>query len=108
MYENEFIVLDKVKVSDLLNRFLENCQELSERSTDDYTLSYVADTVAAIYYYREYDSCESFLQANTDAIDDERAEWVRYMWRTLNSMDDVQRAEVVIESLTQLPAVSGI
>jgi hypothetical protein len=107
MYESEFTASDKIDSNALLGIFLEHCQNLVDDGSDDYTLSYVADTVAAIYYYREFDSCEKFLQVNADAIDEERADWVKYMWRTLDSMDEFQRADVVIESLTQLPAISG-
>jgi len=64
----------------------------------------MADTIAAIYYYREYNSCQEFIQRNSEFIDDERRDWVTYMWRTLDSMTDVQRADVIIESLSQMHA----
>jgi hypothetical protein len=90
--------------SQLLEKFLLYCQVYGENTREeDYTYSYIADTIASIYYYRCYDSCEEFLFENADCIDSERAEWVKYMWRTLDSMTEEQRAEVVIESLNQLP-----
>lgn len=106
MYEADFEVRDYLDPGILLERFLSDCQTLSEESAvDDYTFSYVADTIAAIYYYREYNSSDEFIQENLDCLDTERKEWVKYMWRTLDTMSDQQRADVVIESLTQLPAV---
>ena len=106
MYEADFEVRDYIDPGILLERFLSDCQTFREESVkDDYTFSYVADTIAAIYYYREYNSSDEFIQENLDCLDTERKEWVKYMWRTLDTMSDQQRADVVIESLTQLPVV---
>jgi hypothetical protein len=103
MYDGDF-VKDFLEAGTLLERFLSDCHRLSEEAgMDEFHYSYMADTVAAIYYHREYSSCEEFLSVNADYIDDERKEWVKYMWRTLDSMSAEQRAEVVIESLTQIP-----
>lgn len=105
MYEAHFEVQDQMDPGLLLERFLSDCQALvDEVDADDYTYSYMADTIAAIYYYREYNSSEEFICENDSFLDDERREWVKYMWRTLDTMSDQQRAEVIIESLTQLPA----
>lgn len=105
MYEADFQVGDYLDPGLLLERFLSDCQALSdEMKGDDYSFSYMADTVAAIYYYREYNSCEEFINENADFIDEERSEWVKYMWRTLDTMTDEQRADVIIESLSQMPA----
>lgn len=107
MYEADFQVKDHLDPGGLLEKFLSDCQSISEETgTDDYTFSYVADTIAAIYYYREYNSSDEFIGENSDCLDDDRKEWVKYMWRTLDTMTDEQRADVVIESLTQLPATS--
>jgi hypothetical protein len=107
MLDGNFIE-DHLDPGVLLEQFLSYCQNYSEvNEVDDYTYSYIADTIASIYYYREYNSCEEFLVRNADQIDTDRAEWVQYMWRTLDSMTDEQRAEVVIESLTQMPELSN-
>jgi hypothetical protein len=103
MYDGDF-VKDFLEANNLLERFLSDCYRLSEEAgMNEFNYSYMADTIAAIYYHREYNSCEEFLSVNSDYIDDERQEWVKYMWRTLDSMSAEQRAEVVIESLTQIP-----
>lgn len=105
MYDDGLRMKDHIDPGQLLEKFLSDCQRISDESTsDNYTIAYMADTVAAIYYYREYNSCEDFLYENQNQIDEERAEWVKYMWRTLDSMTESQRAEIVIESLTQIPA----
>jgi hypothetical protein len=105
MYDGEFTVKDQIDPGHLLERFLSDCQRISDDiDSEDYTLAYMADTVAAIFYYREYNSCEDFLYQNQSHIDNERSEWVKYMWRTLDTMTDSQRADVVIESLSQMPA----
>jgi hypothetical protein len=99
---------DQLDPGVLLEKFLSYCQNYNEdNEVDDYTYSYIADTIASIYYYREYNSCEEFLVKNADQVDKDRAEWVQYMWRTLDSMSDEQRAEVVIESLAQMPELSA-
>ncbi len=104
MGTGEFQVSDYLDPNGILERFLTDCQSISEEiGGDDYTFSYIADTIAAIYYYRQYSSCEQFLQENAEHLDEDRTEWVKYMWRTLDSMTDAQRAEVVIESLAQIP-----
>lgn len=104
MYEADFQVQDHLDPGLLLERFLSDCQALvDEVAVDDYTYSYMADTIAAIYYYREYNSAEEFIRENDAHLDDERREWVKYMWRTLATMSDKQRADVIIESLTQIP-----
>lgn len=104
MYRDEFQVGNYLDADILLERFLNDCQEMSDQlGTDDYTFSYVADTIAAIYYHRKYVDCSSFLMENRNYLDEDRIEWVRYMWRTLDAMTDAQRAEVVIESLAQIP-----
>ncbi len=104
MSRKEFQVGDYLEPNVLLERFLTDCQVISENmGGDDYTFSYVADTIAAIYYHREFASCEEFLRENTEHLDEDRTEWVKYMWRTLDTMTDAQRAEVVIESLAQIP-----
>lgn len=91
----------------LLERFLSDCQAISEEiEGDPHSFTYVADTIAAVYYFREYDSADDFIEENKDYIDEEREEWVRYMWKTLDSMDDVQRSNIVIESISQLSAVA--
>jgi hypothetical protein len=103
MYDGDF-VKDFLEPAVLLERFLSDCQKMNEEAgMDEFNYSYMADTVAAIYYHREYNSSEEFLSVNAEYIDDEREEWVKYMWRTLDSMSNEQRAEVVIESLTQIP-----
>ena len=105
MYEADFDVQDHLDPGLLLERFLSDCQSVVDKvEVDDYTYSYMADTIAAIYYYREYNSSDEFIQENDAFLDDERREWVKYMWRTLDTMSDGQRADVVIESLTQIPA----
>ncbi len=105
MYDADFQVGDYLDPGLLLERFLSDCQALSdEMKGDDYSFSYMADTIAAIYYYREYNSCEEFIKENSEYIDEERSEWVKYMWRTLDTMTDEQRADVIIESLSQMPA----
>ncbi len=59
----------------LLERFLSDCQAMSEEMDEDsYSLTYVADTIAAIYYHREYESAEEFIQENADYLDSERRE----------------------------------
>lgn len=104
MYNDDFQVGNYLDIELLLERFLNDCQEMSsDFGTDDYTFSYVADTIAAIYYHRKYVNCFNFLTENKDHLDEDRIEWVRYMWRTLDAMTDAQRAEVVIESLAQIP-----
>jgi hypothetical protein len=106
MRNEDFSVGETVSSALLLERFLSDCQALAEESPDDpFSFTYVADTIAAIYYYREYSSIENFLSANGDQIDNERTEWVRYMWRTLDSMTEEQIANVIIESLTHLPVL---
>lgn len=98
---------DYLDVSLLLERFLSDCQAISEEIDGDaYSFTYIADTIAAIYYFREYDSADEFIQENKDFIDEERADWVRYMWKSLNSMKDEERSEFVIDSLTQISAVA--
>lgn len=105
MYDGELRLGDYLDPGLLLERFLSDCQALSGESPGDYyTFSYMADTIAAIYYYREFESCQEFLAENATYIDEERSEWVKYMWRTLDTMTDEQRADVIIESLTQMPA----
>jgi len=47
------------------------------------------------------------LNINSEYIDDERGEWVKYMWRTLDSMSEEQKSDVVIESLTQIPVTTA-
>lgn len=106
MLEGNFYVEDFIDPGVLLERFLTYCNQLCEDPDfDDYSYSYIADTVAAIYYYREYNSCEDFLVTNAGHIDKDRAEWVQYMWRTLDTMTDEQRSEVIIESLSQIPTL---
>lgn len=105
---NEFVVDDTINNGLLLDRFLHFCQEISAEGTDDYTLSYVADTIAAIYYHREYSSAEEFIKVHEEAIDENRKEWVRYMWSTLDGMNEKQRAEIAIESITHLPSFSKL
>ena len=104
--KDKFITSDYLDTGLLLERFLADCQALSEEiQGDTYSFTYVADTVAAIYYHREYESSSEFIEENRDYLDTERIEWVKYMWRTLDTMTDEQRANIVIESLTQLPVV---
>lgn len=107
MYDGDIYVKDYLEPGALLERFLTDCQKLNdETAPDEFTYSYMADTIAAIYYHREYNSCADFLNINADYIDDERAEWVKYMWRTLDSMSEEQKSDVVIESLTQIPVTT--
>lgn len=107
--DQNFQISDSVNQALLLERFLADCQALSDEAPGDvYAFTYVADTVAAIYYYREYESVEAFIKENEEYLDEERVEWVRYMWRTLDTMTDEQRANIVIESLSQLPIVIDI
>lgn len=106
MYDGEYYVKDCIDPGVLLERFLSDCQSVSEKLDGDaYSFSYMADTIAAIYYHREYNSCDEFIGVNGQYLDQERSEWVKYMWRTLDTMTDEQRADVVIESLTQMPAL---
>lgn len=106
MYEEKNSLGDSIKANLLLERFLSDCQTLTEKSkSDTYSYSYMADTIAAIYYYREYNSCEEFLKINGEYLDPERCEWVKYMWRTLDTMSNEQRAELIIESLVQMPTM---
>jgi hypothetical protein len=104
---NDFVVSDVLETGMLLERFLADCQALSDEYEGDvYSFTYVADTIAAIYYHREYGTAKDFLDENADYIDEERSEWVKYMWRTLDTMTEEQKANVVIESLTQLPVTA--
>jgi hypothetical protein len=106
VYEGKHSIGDCINPSLLLERFLTDCQEMTEKiECDSYSYSYMADTIAAIYYYREYRSCEEFLKANGEFLDQERCEWVKYMWRTLDTMSNEQRAELIIESLVQMPSL---
>ncbi len=103
----EFKISNYIDVGLLLERFLSDCQAISEEiDGDSYSYTYMADTVAAVYYHREYDSAIEFIEENKDFIDQERAEWVRYMWKTLDAMTEEQRANIVVESLSQLSAVA--
>lgn len=103
----DFEVYDYLDTNLLLERFLSDCQAISEEiDGDSSSFTYVADTIAAVYYHREYDGSEDFITDNKDYIDEERAEWVRYMWKTLDSMDISQRSNIIIESLNQLSAVA--
>lgn len=105
MYEADFTIQDHLDPGLLLERFLSDCQSIVDKvEVDGYTYSYMADTIAAIYYYREYNSSDEFIVENDNFLDEERREWVKYMWRTLDTMSDQQRADVIIESLTQIPA----
>jgi len=105
---SELNVSDTLEAGLLLERFLADCEALSqELEGDTYQFTYVADTVAAIYYHREYESATQFIEENKNFIDEERAEWVQYMWRTLDTMTDEQKANIVIESLTQMPATTS-
>lgn len=105
MSEN-FKVGNFLDVGLLLERFLSDCQAISEEiEGDTYSFTYMADTVAAVYYHREYASAQEFIDENQDFIDEERSEWVKYMWKTLDSMTEEQKANIVIESLTQLSTV---
>lgn len=107
MQERDFPIADCLDTALLLERFLADCESLSEEMEgDDYQFTYVADTVAAIYYHREYETAEQFIDENHEFMDEERAEWVRYMWRTLDTMTEEQKANIVIESLTQMPALT--
>ncbi len=107
MQDKHFIVADHLESSALLERFLADCEALSEEiQGESYSFTYVADTIAAIYYHREYNSAEEFISENRDFIDDERAEWVKYMWRTMDTLSEEQKANIVIESLTQMPAIA--
>lgn len=108
MYNEEFYVKDQLDSGVLLERFLSDCQKLNDDTgMDEFTYSYMADTIAAIYYHREYNSCDEFLSINADYIDEERGEWVKYMWKTLDSMSEEQKSDVVIESLTQIPVTAA-
>ena len=108
MYNENFATKDYLDPGALLERFLSDCQRLNESfGKEEFTYSYMADTIAAIYYHREYNSSEEFLSVNANHIDSDRAEWVKYMWRTLDSMSEEQKADVVIESLTQIPVISA-
>ncbi len=107
MSDKHFTVSDRLEPAALLERFLSECAALSDEiQGDKYSFTYVADTVAAIYYHREYESAEAFITENRDYIDEERAEWVKYMWRTMDSLTEEQKANIVIESLTQMPAIA--
>ena len=78
MYDGGFDVADQLDPGILLERFLSDCQRLSDDlGGDDFTFSYIADTIAAIYYYREYNSCNEFLSENAGYIDDDRSEGVK-------------------------------
>jgi len=106
---NDFKVEDSLQPTFLLERFLSDCEALcNEIEGDAYSFTYVADTIAAVYYHREYDSAEQFIQENQDFIDDERAEWVQYMWRTLDSMTEEQKSNIVIESIGQMQTVQEV
>lgn len=106
MYEGKHSIGDCINPTLLLERFLTDCQEMTRKiECNSYSYSYMADTIAAIYYYREYQSCEEFLKINSEFLDQERYEWVKYMWRTLDTMSNEQRAELVIESLVQMPSL---
>lgn len=106
MYEGRNSIWDCINPSLLLERFLTDCQEMTEKiECDSYSYSYMADTIAAIYYYREYSSCAEFLKVNGEHLDQERCEWVKYMWRTLDTMSNEQRADLIIESLIQMPSL---
>jgi hypothetical protein len=108
MYEDRNSLGNTINPSLLLERFLEDCQQATRNcDRENYSYSYMADTIAAIYYYREYNSCEEFLKANKEFLDEERCEWVKYMWRTLDTMSNQQRAELIIESLTQMPSLTN-
>jgi hypothetical protein len=108
VYEEKNSLGNTINASLLLERFLADCQKTTELCDHDtYSYSYMADTIAAIYYYREYNSCEEFLKANKEFLDEERCEWVKYMWRTLDTMSHQQRAELIIESLTQMPSMTS-
>jgi hypothetical protein len=106
VYEGRNSIWDCINPSLLLERFLTDCQEMTEKiECDSYSYSYMADTIAAIYYYREYSSCAEFLKVNGEHLDQERCEWVKYMWRTLDTMSNEQRADLIIESLIQMPSL---
>ena len=105
--KEEFKIPNYLDVDLLLERFLSDCQAISEEiDGDPQSFTYMADTIAAIYYYREYDNSSEFIDENHDYIDNDRAEWVRYMWKTLDSMSEEQRSNMVIESLNQLSSVA--
>ncbi len=107
MSDKEFQISDFLESGALLERFLSDCEALSEElGGDKQVFTYVADTIAAIYYHREYPSSEEFIANNRDYIDEERAEWIKYMWRTMDSLTEEQKANIVIESLTQMPAAA--
>ncbi len=107
MQDKHFSVPDFLEPAALLERFLSDCEALSDEMKDEkYSFTYVADTVAAIYYHREYESADAFIMENREYIDEERAEWVKYMWRTMDTLSEEQKASIVIESLTQMPAAA--
>lgn len=105
----DFHINEYLDTALLLERFLADCQALSEEFKGDLTsFAYTADTIAAVYYHREYDSAVEFIKENSEYIDKEREDWVRRIWKTLDQMDEEHKAELVIESLSHLNSVSGI
>ena len=106
MYDKHFHIESTLNQESLLERFLADCLALSEEiEGDTFNFTYVADTIAALYYYRAYDSLGHFLEENKPYIDSERASWAQYMWNTFDAMTEEERSDLIIESITQINKV---
>jgi hypothetical protein len=100
---NNFIVENKLNASGLLEKFLKDCHDLIDRyPNDSLCVAYLADSIAMIYYYREYATLEEFLHDNEEYISDDKREWVINNWIHLEEMTEEERANLIIESVGQI------
>ncbi|MCH2226350.1 MAG: hypothetical protein MK033_01125 [Candidatus Caenarcaniphilales bacterium] len=103
MKHEDFIVDTKLNSNLLLEKFLVDCHELIDQNPDDsLCIAYLADSIAMIYYHREYATLEEFLEENNEFIDEDKKEWVINNWSHLDQMSESERAELVIESVNQI------
>lgn len=103
MKHDDFIVTSKLNSNLLLEKFLVDCHDLIDRYPDDsLCIAYLADSIAMIYYHREYATLEEFLDENEEFIDEDKKEWVMNNWSHLDQMSEHERAELIIESLNQI------
>ncbi|NQY79429.1 MAG: hypothetical protein HRT47_03850 [Candidatus Caenarcaniphilales bacterium] len=103
MKHEDFIVDTKLNSNLLLEKFLVDCHELIDEHPDDsLCIAYLADSIAMIYYHREYATLDEFLEENEEFIDEDKKEWVINNWAHLDQMSEGERAELIIESVNQI------
>lgn len=103
MKHEDFVVATKLKTGLLLEKFLKDCHDLIEQNENDsLCIAYLADSIAMIYYYREYATLEEFIHDNDEYISADKKEWVTNNWYHLDAMTELQRANLIIESINQI------